>query len=102
MQGKFTGLQERIEAEWGKNLLMHLITRVSLKILVILGDVRDPGAQTSSEVQQQTFVIFQLVLLCWHRFPVSAWDGALPGEPMKYWTEGYRLQKKEHMCKGLN
>lgn len=44
---------------------MHLIIRVSLNKLVILGDGRDPGAQPSSEVQQQTFVIFQLVLLCW-------------------------------------
>lgn len=67
MQAKFRDLWlrgERIEAV-RRILVMHLIMSFSQNILVILEDSWDPESQPSSAVQQQTFVISQLAVLCW-------------------------------------
>lgn len=62
----------------------------SQNILVILEDSWDPESQPSSAVQQQTFVISQLAVLCWRGVWITAWKGTLPGDLVKYQIEGYR------------
>lgn len=73
VQEKFRDLWlrgERIEAV-RRILVMHLIMSFSQNILVILEDSWDPESQPSSAVQQQTFVISQLAVLCWRGVWIS-------------------------------